>query len=126
MISRDDDVSCRWNKDYQVYASTVTTPMTTRHISLDYIITSHPPVPSQILQCVDTMPNHIVIIPPNTYTKSHQLSSPVYEETLKWHPLCPLGEGPSRTIRRKPVECYKAIERPEDHSPIEPNQSWDA
>jgi len=39
-ISLHDDVRWRWNKVHQSQASTIATPMTTRHMSLKYIITT--------------------------------------------------------------------------------------
>jgi len=40
-ISLDDDVRWQWNKVHQLHASTIATPMTTRHMSLNIIITTH-------------------------------------------------------------------------------------
>jgi hypothetical protein len=43
-ISLNDDVRCQWNNVHQLNASTIPTPMTTRHMSVDYSITTHPRV----------------------------------------------------------------------------------
>jgi hypothetical protein len=84
-ISHDDNIRWQWNYVYQLYASSIATPMTTRKMSLDHIITPHPRILSPLRWCVNTKKTYIAILSMNTAKQWLQLSSTRYEVSLKWH-----------------------------------------
>jgi len=69
---------------------TIATPLTASHISLNYIITTHPGVLSQLQCCVNTMQTPIAIVSMEKENVWRQPSSPLYEITLQWYKMEPV------------------------------------
>jgi len=126
MNNQLDDIAMWWSiKVHQLQASTITTVMTARHKSLDHLTTNYHQVLSQLQWWVNTVQIHMAIFCMDKDRGWHQPSSPLYEVTLDWHRLWPVGYKHLSRIWRKAVEWYKEVDDPEHNRPMDTNQSGD-
>jgi len=91
--------------------------------SLVHIITTHPPVLSQLQWCINTMQTHMATFSTDKDKNWQQPLSPPPEVTLNCHHLWQVGLGHLTMIWRKAMEWAKHVDGTEENSTMEANQS---